>query len=52
MSGLSRMNQLNEWQAFINNQLDENWDFNEDNEEEFEVFKRAIPYGISFSLTL
>jgi hypothetical protein len=33
------MSKNNEWQAFINQGLDENWDYNEEEDEIMEIFK-------------
>jgi uncharacterized phage infection (PIP) family protein YhgE len=44
-NGLAKMNQLDEWQTYINQGLDENWELDEDEDEEMAVFHKAIPYG-------
>ena len=44
MQGLSRMNLQNEWQSYINQGLDENWDLI-DEEEDLDFIKNIVPYG-------
>jgi len=49
MQNLSKMNQANEWQSYINQGLDENWDFNDEEDEELKMFSNmSIPYGIPY----